>query len=71
MASLFAQLMTNVLGYKHYMAQGGDWGGAMMDSPVGVAAWILEKFNSWSDTDGDNVESVHSKDELLTDIRVY
>ena len=42
-----------------------------MDSPVGVAAWLIEKFNSWSDTDGDNIESVHSKDSLLTNIMVY
>jgi microsomal epoxide hydrolase len=42
---------------------------AMMDSPVGVAAWIIEKFNSWSD--GDDVESAHSKDVLLTNIMVY
>ncbi|MBT6273025.1 MAG: alpha/beta fold hydrolase [Chromatiales bacterium] len=136
MAACFARLMTDVLGYDGYLAQGGDWGGAisswlgyehapacraihlnimtmrhidgpqgeeecawerqfdkdqelengyrtqqatkpqtlsyaMMDSPVGVAAWIIEKFNSWSDTDGDDVESVHSKDELLTNIMVY
>ncbi len=44
---------------------------AMMDSPVGVAAWIIEKFNSWSDTEGDNIESVHDKDTLLTNIMVY
>ena len=42
-----------------------------MDSPVGVAAWIIEKFNSWSDTDGDNIESAHTKDSLLTNIMVY
>ncbi len=44
---------------------------AMMDSPVGIAAWILEKFNSWSDTTGDDVESAHSKDVLLTNIMLY
>ena len=136
MASVFNKLMTDVLGYKTYIAQGGDWGGAisswlgydhasacaaihiniftmrhreapqgseeiawaeqfdkdqiiqdgyrtqqatkpqtlsyaMMDSPVGVAAWILEKMHGWSDTDGDNVESVYSKDQLLTNIMVY
>lgn len=43
----------------------------MMDSPVGVAAWIVEKFNSWSDTKGDDIESVYSKDELLTNIMIY
>ena len=135
-AQLFATLMTDVLEYHSYLAQGGDWGGAisswlgfehapacraihiniftmrppngpqsreeeawatqfkrdqlmedgyrtqqatkpqtlsyaMMDSPVGVAAWIIEKFNSWSDTVGDNIESVYTKDELLTNIMVY
>ena len=136
MANLFNSLMTDVLGYRNYLAQGGDWGGAisswlgfehaptcqaihiniltmrhpdgprgpeeeawavqfehdqllengyrtqqatkpqtlsyaMMDSPIGVAAWIIEKFNSWSDTDGDNIESAHTKDSLLTNIMVY
>jgi microsomal epoxide hydrolase len=31
----------------------------------------VEKFNSWSDTVGDDVESAHSKDELLTNIMIY
>ena len=44
---------------------------AMMDSPVGVAAWIVEKFNTWSDTDGDDIESAYTKDQLLTNIMVY
>ncbi len=44
---------------------------AMNDSPVGVAAWIIEKFNAWSDTKGDDVESAHTKDELLTNIMIY
>ena len=135
-ARLFDTLMTDVLEYPSYLAQGGDWGGAisswlgfehapacraihiniftmrppngpqsreeeawatqfkrdqlmedgyrtqqatkpqtlsyaMMDSPVGVAAWIIEKFNSWSDTVGDNIESVYTKDELLTNVMVY
>lgn len=44
---------------------------AMMDSPVGQAAWIIEKFTTWSDTDGDNVESCYTKDQLLTNIMIY
>jgi len=136
MAEVFNTLMIDVLGYDRYIAQGGDWGGAiaswlgfdhaahcraihiniltmrhpdgpqgaeeeawsaqfdqdqimqegyrtqqatkpqtlsyaMMDSPVGIAAWIIEKFNAWSDTVGDDIESAHSKDELLTNIMVY
>jgi pimeloyl-ACP methyl ester carboxylesterase len=136
MADTFNTLMTDVLGYDYYLAQGGDWGGsisswlgfdhapacrgihinilttrhpdgpqgieetawseffakdqemeegyrtqqatkpqtlsyAMMESPVGVAAWIIEKFNSWSDTDGDDIESAYTKDYLLTNIMIY
>lgn len=136
MAALFARLMTQVLGYDGYIAQGGDWGGAivswlgfehgpacraihtniltmrhtdgpqgpeeeawaarfareqvmqegyrtqqatkpqtlgyaMMDSPVGQAAWILEKFHGWSDIEGEDVESAHSRDDLLTNITIY
>ena len=40
------------------------------DSPVGLAAWIVEKFRGWSDCDGD-VERSYSKDELLTNIMIY
>lgn len=47
----------------------------MMDSPVGVAAWILEKFSTWSDTRGSdgtrNIENVFTKDQLLTNIMIY
>lgn len=136
MAEIFNGLMTDVLGYKQYIAQGGDWGGAisswlgfdhadtceaihiniltmrhkdepkgceevawakqfdrdqlvqngyrtqqatkpqtlsyaMMDSPVGVAAWILEKMHGWSDIKDNDVESVYSKDQLLTNIMIY
>ena len=136
MAGMFNTLMTDKLGFSRYLAQGGDWGGAisswlgydhgtvcqgihiniltmrhtdgpigsdeeawaerfeqeqltengyriqqatkpqtlsyaMMDSPVGVAAWIIEKFHSWSDLKDDDIESVYSKDQLLTNIMVY
>ena len=136
MADLFNKLMTKELGYKNYLAQGGDWGGAittwlaydhpktcnaihiniftmrhpggpqtkeekdweskfekdqlmqdgyrtqqatkpqtlsygMMDSPVGVAAWIIEKFYFWSDLKNNDIESAYSKDTLLANIMVY
>jgi len=136
MANIFNNLMTKELGYKNYLAQGGDWGGAittwlaydhpktcdaihiniftmrhpdgpqskeekdweskfekdqlmqdgyrtqqatkpqtlsygMMDSPVGVAAWIIEKFYFWSDLKNNDIESVYSKDTLLANIMVY
>jgi pimeloyl-ACP methyl ester carboxylesterase len=42
----------------------------LMDSPVGLAGWIVEKFKSWSDNDGE-VEDAFTKDELLTNITLY
>ena len=44
---------------------------AMMDSPVGVAAWLIEKFYSWSVTIDNDIDKVHSKDSMLTNIMVY
>ncbi|MBK8016627.1 MAG: epoxide hydrolase [Betaproteobacteria bacterium] len=137
-ADCFAALMSEVLGYRRFAAQGGDWGAfvtsrlgyahpdllcgihlnllavrrdprmmqsptpeeqvfvqelehflkentgyqwiqgtrpqtlaaALTDSPAGLAAWIVEKFRSWSDCGGD-VESVFSKDHLLANITLY
>lgn len=141
MARLFNRLMTEVLGYREYIAQGGDWGAAisawlgydhaphcrgvhlnmvlvraageplgeeevawaqqarrsrfaeggyshqqgsrpqtlayaMQDSPVGVAAWILEKFAWWSDVPRDDsgvpdVLARYSMDDLITNIMFY
>ena len=136
MSEILNKLMIKNLGYKDYLAQGGDWGAtianwiaydhsknckaihincltmrhpngtqtkeenewqirfdkeqimqdgyrtqqatkpqtlsyAMMDSPVGVAAWIIEKIYSWSDLKNGDIESVYSKDTLLANIMVY
>ena len=40
------------------------------DSPAGLAAWIVEKYRTWSDCDGD-VEKKFTKDELLTTATIY
>ena len=40
------------------------------DSPAGLAAWIVEKFRTWSDCGGD-VEKSFTKDELLTNVTIY
>ena len=45
-------------------------GYGLNDSPVGLAAWMGEKFYSWSDSQGD-LEKRFSKDELLTNIMIY
>ena len=139
-ADLWAQLMTDGLGYQRFVAQGGDWGASVTaglgysypehvvgihmtlvggaqpylgpgarelseaekayieereswrqaeggyahiqgtkpqtlayglnDSPAGLAAWIVEKWRSWSDCGGD-VERRFTKDELLTNVTIY
>ncbi len=138
-ADCLTDLMTEVLGYPRFAAQGGDWGGitaarlgyahaakligihvnflggvrrdpaaitnptpeeerfrdqlaywakeetgyisiqgtkpqtlsfGLTDSPAGLAAWIIEKFRTWSDCNGD-VESVFSRDELLANVSFY
>ncbi len=43
---------------------------ALNDSPVGLAAWILERRRAWSDCGGD-VERRFTKDDLLTTISLY
>ena len=42
----------------------------LTDSPVGLAAWIVEKLRAWSDCDGD-VLSVYTRDEVLTLVSQY
>jgi pimeloyl-ACP methyl ester carboxylesterase len=43
---------------------------SLVDSPVGLAAWILEKFFAWSDG-GPELTTRFDIDELLTNISVY
>jgi pimeloyl-ACP methyl ester carboxylesterase len=43
---------------------------ALIDSPAGLAAWLVEKYRAWSDCGGE-LESRFSKDTLLTIITLY
>jgi pimeloyl-ACP methyl ester carboxylesterase len=144
-AELFNQLMVETLGYRRYVAHGGDWGCytgsllgyghpkhvagvhvtnltvrhagappmtgetpldagpverafakreaalwrhegaysrlhstkpvklayAMADSPVGVAAWIVEAFHAWSDRRQRPFEAIFTRDQLLTEVMLY
>jgi pimeloyl-ACP methyl ester carboxylesterase len=45
-------------------------GYGLNDSPAGLLAWIVEKFRTWSDCDGD-VERSFTRDELLTNVMLY
>ena len=42
----------------------------LTDSPVGLAAWIVEKMRAWSDCGGD-IERSFTKDEILTNVTIY
>ena len=58
-------------GYSHIQGtKPQTLGYGLNDSPVGLAAWIVEKYRSWCDCEG-NPETKFSKDELLTTITIY
>ncbi|RFM27380.1 epoxide hydrolase family protein [Deminuibacter soli] len=40
------------------------------DSPMGLCAWIVEKYNSWSDNGG-SIENCFSKEQLLATVTLY
>ena len=45
-------------------------GYALVDSPVALCAWIIEKFWAWTDCDG-HLENVLTRDELLDNVMLY
>jgi epoxide hydrolase len=45
-------------------------GYALVDSPAALAAWIVEKFRSWTDCGG-QLENVLTRDELLDNLMLY
>lgn len=45
-------------------------GAALNDSPVGLLAYIIEKFYGWSDCKG-NIETKFTKEDLLNNVMIY
>jgi epoxide hydrolase len=45
-------------------------GYALVDSPVALCAWIIEKFMAWTDCNG-HPENAISRDELLDNLMLY
>lgn len=43
---------------------------ALSDSPLGFAAWVIEKFRDWADTGGD-IDSRFDRDTLITNLMLY
>ncbi|XP_005795173.1 epoxide hydrolase 1-like [Xiphophorus maculatus] len=64
-------------GYLHIQATKPDTAGrGLNDSPVGLAAYILEKFSSWThmknrDLEDGGLERKFSLDDLLTNVMIY
>jgi len=58
-------------GYSHVQGtKPQTLGYALNDSPAGLAAWIVEKFRTWSDCAGDP-EQIFTRDDILTNVMVY
>jgi pimeloyl-ACP methyl ester carboxylesterase len=58
-------------GYWHVQAtQPQTLGFTLNDSPIGLAAWLIDKYRDWADCDG-VVERRFSRDELLTHVSLY
>lgn len=55
--------------YEH-MTKPQTVGAALSASPVAFAAWVIEKFYVWGDTNGD-IESRFTKDHLITNLMTY
>ena len=81
MNDLTEQEQDSLVGRKHYKNIDSGYskiqstkpqtiGYALTDSPVGQAAWILEKYWAWTDANGDP-ENILSKDEMLDNIMLY
>jgi epoxide hydrolase len=63
--------MRNETGYQQIQStKPQTLGYALNDSPLGLAAWIVEKFHGWTDNDG-IPESAVARDDLLTNISLY
>lgn len=45
-------------------------GMALNDSPAGLLSWIVEKFRTWSDCDGDP-GTIFTRDQLITNVMLY
>ncbi|MDQ0896034.1 epoxide hydrolase family protein [Agromyces ramosus] len=58
-------------GYSSIMSTRPDTiAAALADSPAGLAAWIIDKYRSWSDCGGD-LESRFDRDTLCTILTLY
>lgn len=80
--SLTPDEMASLAHFGEYQSKGSGYaeiqrtkpqtlGYALADSPVGQMAWIVEKFQGWSDVQADNPEASFSRDRLLDNVMLY
>lgn len=66
-----ADFWANRAGYaKQQATRPQTIGYSLVDSPVGLLAWILDKFAEWSDTEDSPFETI-SRDRVLDDVTLY
>ncbi|MBW2244193.1 MAG: alpha/beta fold hydrolase [Deltaproteobacteria bacterium] len=81
MSELTEQEQSALAGMQHYQDKDSGYskqqstrpqtlGYGLTDSPAGQAAWILEKFWSWTDCDG-HPENALTRDEMLDNVMLY
>lgn len=71
MHDLRARFLTEGTGYSAQQAtRPQTLGYALADSPVGQLAWIVEKFQAWTDCQG-HPENAVSRDEMLDNVMMY
>ncbi|QJT82286.1 epoxide hydrolase family protein [Kosakonia sp. MUSA4] len=56
--------------YQQMLTRSQTIGYALSDSPTGLLAWIFEKFESWSDSNGDPLSTL-GYDKILDDVTLY
>jgi pimeloyl-ACP methyl ester carboxylesterase len=71
-AERFNAFQADGLGYLHMQAtRPQTLGYALNDSPVGQLAWIVDKFQAWTDLSAETPDKAVDRDQLLTIVSVY
>jgi pimeloyl-ACP methyl ester carboxylesterase len=67
----FHRFMTDGSAYSHQQGtRPQTLGYGLTDSPAGQAGWIYEKYQAWTDCDGEP-ENIFTLDEMLDNIMLY
>lgn len=71
-AERFNRFQADGLGYLHLQAtRPQTLGYSLSDSPAGQLAWIVEKFQEWTDPAARIPEEAVDRDDLLTNVSIF